>query len=229
MNYYLNKFNIQYKLKSVIKQNDKYELCEYYEPNLEKYKKLINIYQPKNSRVEEFQINENKMGMFSSSWYNIISNDKNIEHIINLKLDINNYKQNILKKCKRENTMWTVYKVYQEKIIDNTTYIDKNTKEKKNITVDTLYNKNFAACSLRATNVWDNKTNLFYLINRYMAPTIRNNYFQYQNVNDDGYALSEMIQWIWRSAIRNDQPINIFIPSVRMRKILIKWLNNEVI
>lgn len=47
------------------------------------------------------------------------------------------------------------------------------------------------------------------------------------DVNEEGYALSEMLQWIWRSAIRNNEPINIYIPSSRMRNILEEWLDNK--
>ena len=44
--------------------------------------------------------------------------------------------------------------------------------------------------------------------------------------NQDEYALSQMIQWIWRSGIRADppHPIDIYIPSPRMRKLLYLWL-----
>ena len=38
-------------------------------------------------------------------------------------------------------------------------------------------------------------------------------------------ALSEMLQWVWRSAIRDDKPINLYIPSRRMRELLIDWIN----
>ena len=44
-------------------------------------------------------------------------------------------------------------------------------------------------------------------------------------VSQDEYALSEMIQWIWRSAIRNDEKIYIYIPSERMRNLLKNWLD----
>lgn len=47
-------------------------------------------------------------------------------------------------------------------------------------------------------------------------------------LDEDGYALSEMLQFIWRSAIRNGEPIEIYIPSKRMRELLIKYLNNEI-
>jgi hypothetical protein len=45
-------------------------------------------------------------------------------------------------------------------------------------------------------------------------------------VYEELYALSEMIQWIWRSQIRDDQPIDVFIPSERMRSLFIEWLNS---
>ena len=32
---------------------------------------------------------------------------------------------------------------------------------------------------------------------------------------------------IWRSAIREGNPINIYVPSSRMRSLLQRWLNDE--
>lgn len=53
------------------------------------------------------------------------------------------------------------------------------------------------------------------------------NYFKTKdvNVNQELYRLSEMLQWIWRSRIRNNEDINIYIPSTRMRGLLIKYLD----
>ena len=45
-------------------------------------------------------------------------------------------------------------------------------------------------------------------------------------VNEELYALSEMIQWIWRSQIRDGSPIIVFIPSERMRSLFVQWLNS---
>lgn len=39
------------------------------------------------------------------------------------------------------------------------------------------------------------------------------------------WALSEMIQWIWRSAIRDGEDIYIYIPSERMRNLLSDWID----
>jgi len=44
-------------------------------------------------------------------------------------------------------------------------------------------------------------------------------------VDNDSFALSEMIQWVWRSGIRDHKPINIYIPSSRMRNLLKDWLS----
>ena len=44
-------------------------------------------------------------------------------------------------------------------------------------------------------------------------------------INEDMYALSELVQWTFRSRIREGEPINLYIPSERMRDILINWLN----
>ena len=43
-------------------------------------------------------------------------------------------------------------------------------------------------------------------------------------IDEDTWALSELIQWTFRSAIRENKPINIYIPSKRMRDLFIDWL-----
>ena len=45
-------------------------------------------------------------------------------------------------------------------------------------------------------------------------------------INEDIWALGEMIQFIFRTQIRDGKPINIYIPSQRMRNLLINWLNS---
>ena len=42
------------------------------------------------------------------------------------------------------------------------------------------------------------------------------------DINEDIYALSEFMQWVFRSAIRDNKPIHIFLPSERMRNLLNK-------
>lgn len=69
------------------------------------------------------------------------------------------------------------------------------------------------------------KKNLAYLINMYNNPMI-NKFFKSKNVTikEDDYALSCLIQWIFRSQIRDNKEINLYIPSSRMRYLLKEWL-----
>ena len=43
--------------------------------------------------------------------------------------------------------------------------------------------------------------------------------------DEDLFALSTLLQWIWRSQIRDGKEINIYIPSERMRTLLQNWIN----
>ena len=88
------------------------------------------------------------------------------------------------------------------------------------------YKKGFLACNARATNAHRNRTTLAYMINYYLNPIVTN-YFALSGVRveQDALALSELIQWIFRSAIRDDKPINIYIPSKRMRTLFTNWLH----
>lgn len=87
------------------------------------------------------------------------------------------------------------------------------------------YAKGFVSCNMRATNDFKERVSVAYLLNRYLDPYIKN-FFIHNGVkvDEDAYALSEMIQWIFRSAIRDGQKIYAYIPSKRMRTILKSWL-----
>ncbi len=86
----------------------------------------------------------------------------------------------------------------------------------------------FLYVSARATNEYRNRTAIAYLVNRFTDPNLMK--FFISNgiaLDQDKFALSEMLQWIWRSAIRDDKPINLYIPSKRMRDLLINWMNEN--
>ena len=78
---------------------------------------------------------------------------------------------------------------------------------------------------MRATNKWSDRVYLIYVVNRFMPPPLVH-YFRSIGiaVDQDAWALSEMIQWIWRSAIRKGEEIWIYVPSSRMRKLLQNWI-----
>lgn len=86
--------------------------------------------------------------------------------------------------------------------------------------------KHFVACNRRASNEFGDATAVGYFVNRYMNPNINKYFGQFGvSVPDNAYGLSEMVQFIWRSAIRNGEMIHMFIPSKRMYNILMDWLS----
>ena len=148
---------------------------------------------------------ENKKTDFSKSYY---INDKknNKEKIERLKKNLINYFKNAAK-GKGEDNAWTVFKDFQSLL-----------KGKG-------YTKGFVDCSARSTNEYKHKQNLAYLCNRYYSPVIKNFFIDKGvDIDEDEWALSELIQWMFRSCIREIKPINMYIPSSRMRNLLIKWL-----
>lgn len=65
-----------------------------------------------------------------------------------------------------------------------------------------------------------------YLINFFIPPDIKQFVEHYHISFDEGlFSLSALLQWIWRSQIRDGEEINIYIPSERMRSLLEAWIN----
>lgn len=87
------------------------------------------------------------------------------------------------------------------------------------------YSNSFVRFNARAENGYGDRTALVYALNVYMNVG-RKLYLTSRGaeIDDDRYALSTMVQWIWRSAIRNGHDIYIYIPSRRMRTLLINWM-----
>ncbi|MGG3890339.1 hypothetical protein [Metabacillus fastidiosus] len=163
------------------------------------------------TKVNIYEGNLNDIGnldySLSKSWYT----KKSAPTLKKLKNNIENYYRNILK-SKSDQNMWTTHKDYQGKL-----------KGKG-------YTKGFVQSTARATNEFKDRTCLAYTINRFVNPILYGFFHEKGvTVNQDEYALSEMIQWIWRSAIRDDKEINLYIPSKRMRVLLMQWLNDEQI
>ena len=77
----------------------------------------------------------------------------------------------------------------------------------------------------RATNEYRDRKYIAYTVNRFINPYMKA-FFHSKGieVNEDKYALSEMLQFIFRSAIRCGESINIYIPSKRMRTLLKNWI-----
>lgn len=87
------------------------------------------------------------------------------------------------------------------------------------------YSKCFISFNKKATNEFRNKKAAAYCLNLFLH--VGHKIFYKRNgveVDEDAYALSNMVQWIWRSAIRDGEEIDLYVPSKRMRTLLTEWI-----
>jgi len=130
--------------------------------------------------------------------------------------------------------LWTCPKDYKDDLkgrgyttIRRLTREEKELPESEQIKIERRLSC-FLSSNAKATNNYADRSVLVYAVNIYFNPYIKK-YFQHKQnviVNEEMFALSCMIQWIWRSRIRRMEPISIYIPSERMRELFKKWLDN---
>lgn len=87
------------------------------------------------------------------------------------------------------------------------------------------FKKQFIAINAKATNQYQDKAICIYLSNIFMRPPVLQ-IFRTRGikVNEELYALSELLQWLFRSRIRKGEYVELFMPSDRMRRILQEYL-----
>lgn len=167
-------------------------------------KHLINIYE------DSERSSLNTIGNKDSALSATHSKGSSVRDLLANNLD--NYIRNKVK-CKKSDLLWTCFKEGKSRIQKNTT---------------NNYTNQWLASNTKATNAYGDIHNVVYLCNIYPNPElIKASSARGFSVNEQVYALSEMVQFIWRSAVRNGEAINIYIPSLRMRTLLKRWLNNE--
>ncbi|KGK88644.1 hypothetical protein DP68_06995 [Clostridium sp. HMP27] len=197
--YYFDIFNIKYEYKSVIKVEDKYKLTEYKKVlDMKAIENLLNIYEGK--------LNEIGNAEYTFSANNLKNLKKKPALIKLLKNNISNYFKHITN-SKSSEIMWTTF------------------KDMKSLLKGKGYTKGFVPCNSRATNEFKDRTTMAYIANRFTNPCVKQ-FFKANGVeiNEDAIALSELVQWIFRSAIREGKEVNLYIPSRRMRTLLQNWL-----
>lgn len=78
----------------------------------------------------------------------------------------------------------------------------------------------------RATNKYSYKWYLVHCYDRHPNLSVETYLAEYGcPVNKNVFALSEMLQWIWRSRIRKGEGIVLAIPNMRMHNLFLDWLN----
>lgn len=218
---YMNVYGLPYtKCSAERTEDDKFQLCPYDDREERKsaLASLINIYSGNLNRIGS------KPNAFSVSWLK----GRSAEQIRVIQNAMRNYK--ILVKAPTDSVMWTTTKQHNiYKKLEKTKgfkYIRQLTAEERRLPDEKKRKLQcFVSCTARATNDYSERTTLIYLLNRYLPPEIEK-YFSRRGspIDEECFAISELLQWIWRSAIRNEQKINLYIPSYRMRSLLFRWL-----
>lgn len=200
MKYYFDLYNLMYEIKSIKSIDGMYQLVDYYIPDKSNIKKRISVYEGKlNTNISQ------NLNVLSATW---CRSTRNKNDLIQMKNNFYNFRRNIVK-ASGQKTMWTCY------------------KDCKKVLSGKGYTNSFVACNCRATNEYQDRTCLMYGVNWYENPEIYKFFSQRGiSIDQDMIALSTILQWIWRSNIRvkdSNEMIYIYIPSKRMRDILINW------
>ncbi|MEK5426967.1 hypothetical protein [Cytobacillus sp. FSL R7-0680] len=200
-NYY-DMFEFEYDYHAVKLNGDKYELIDY-DIKAEKRDELfalIDLYDGKLNDVG------NRKNALSASYLR----NADVDMLKPLRNNTYNFFYNIAKVKKSEAYYSTL-------------------KEVETPLAPRSYKGSAIPINARATNDYSEARAIAYLFNRYPNPHVKA-FFQDNNVtvNEDLLAVGDLLQWIWRSRIRNGEPIQAYIPSSRMRKLLEAWAKYEI-
>lgn len=204
MKAYLDFYEMPYRVVGIQKKEDVFSFSDQPDnpPPLD-YHQLIHILDnPTMNHVGE------RRTALSKNWFAVRSYD---DDDIRMLRNHMRYYFNRLNRTGSEQRLWTCFKDDKNKLIDRRTG---------------RFSRDFLQIGARATNAYRNCSHLAYMINRFADPNMKK--FFYTKgcvVDEEQFALSEMLQWIWRSAIRDDKPIDLYIPSSRMRKLLTDWMD----
>lgn len=201
IHHFLEMYKLPYKYIGVQKVGgDTFEFCDgfgYTPEYVKKLKGMIHILD--NQKLNEIGEEYHALSM---TWF-----DNHTEDVAQLKKHTINCVNNIWKDAPASDKMWSTYSDCRQLLSGNG------------------YTKSFINFNMKATNALRNKHYMIYLVNLFMNVGEKTFYFQNGiQASDDIYALSIMVQWIWRSAIRDGDEIYLYIPSRRMRELLMNWI-----
>lgn len=207
--YQMNNIDYEFYYAYLNKETNTYKI-QIHDNNYKSIENKLKVSIIKNLEI----IQDDKLNMIgdskfalSSSWYKNKDNEFLIKQLRN---NLINYFCNVTK-AKSKEVLWTTFKSQQIKL-----------KGKG-------YTKGFIPINIRATNDYSDRYILAYTVNVFNNPIIER-FFRKREIiiNQDLFAVSELIQWIWRSRIRKGENIILYIPSSRMRDLLIDWLTNTL-
>lgn len=196
--YYYGLFNIEFEHLMIVKQPDNSRVVLPYKDAKYALDGNIEIYEGILNDIGD------KRTSLSKQWYKNYQGTKAKV----LKNNVYNYLRNVVK-AKGDEIIWTTFKDFTSTIKGRG------------------FANSFLSSNARATNDYDDRTVMAYTINKFLSPFVVD-FFESKgiNVDQDSYATSELVQWIFRSAIRNGNDVKIYIPSSRMRSLLQGFLSN---
>ena len=201
---YLDYFGFEYQLCGVDTENGFMFTDAPDSPPPLDYRELIHI-------VDDPKLNEvgDNQYALSLNWYN--RRGRMNDEMKRLRGNMNTFFRRRTKGSTNEQ-LWTCYKSQAPKL-----YGDRG-----------RFAGSFLQLAARATNEYRNRKYLAYMVNRFIDPNLEK-FFATKGIviDEDEFALAEMLQWIWRSCIRDDQPIELYIPSRRMRELLQGWIESN--
>lgn len=173
------------------------------------YKPLITIYDDKKLNSIGEKKRKSRSNPLSRGWFKQSGKNRKKE-IKQLRNHTANFFKNKMK-AKGADILWTCPKDKRADLKDR--YFDP-------AKINTWLSYDY-----RATNDYKDRHYLAYLLNVFPRVSI-SNFFKKHGITMDQerIALSTLIQWVWRSAIRVEEAITIYLPSERMRKLLQGWL-----
>lgn len=100
--------------------------------------------------------------------------------------------------------------------------------DNKSVIAGKNFKKDWLGFSTKATNEYSDAHHVAFLMNVFIQPYIKEvcdgtNF----KVDEDLVALSHLVQFMFRSALRNGEEIKMYVPSSRMRDLLVDYLNGR--
>ncbi|WP_057766092.1 SGNH/GDSL hydrolase family protein [Cytobacillus praedii] len=200
--YYYDMFGFEYDFSAVEKKEERYELADY-DKSKENRTELFGLMEIYDGKLNDLGVNRNA---FSAGYLR----RADVDVLKQIKNNLYNYFSNIAK-VKKHQMYWSTLKEVEAPLTPKG------------------YRGRSIPVNARATNDYKEVEAIAYIFNRFPNPHERA-FFEDNGVtvNVEALAVSDLLQWIWRSRIRNGEPIHAYIPSSRMRSLLKAWVKYEI-
>ena len=196
-------YGLPYEYIGVKKDGDRYVFCPPGEMNrARELRDKIHI-------LEHKKLNSigSRRTDLSFSSYDNKSKDK-VDFLEKLRKNLINLFRNVFHASSKD-IMWTTFKEFRAALSSRG------------------YASGFVSYNKRASNDYSDRHYLAYCVNNFLRPWEARYYAEHgAKIDNDAYGLSFLVQWIFRSAVRNGEEVWVYIPSIRMRSLLKQWLSN---